>query len=98
MMREAVKNGNANSNNLALLEDRVAIIKGGKQIYGSQIGRDQETGEYYILPLWDPENVDQRREEVGLGPLQEYVSKWGINWSVEDYKKSISGYEVKEEK
>ncbi len=42
-MREAVKKGNANSSSLALLEDRVALRKGEKQIYGSQIGRDQET-------------------------------------------------------
>jgi len=64
MMREAVKNGNARASSFALLEDRVALKKGGKQIYGSQIGRDQETGEYYILPLIDPDNVDSRRAEV----------------------------------
>ncbi|MDZ7604466.1 MAG: DUF6624 domain-containing protein [Cyclobacteriaceae bacterium] len=78
-MREAVKNGKANSSSLALLEDRVALRKGEKQIYGSQVGRDQETGEYYVLPLIDPDNVDKRRADVGLGPrVQEYISNWGM--------------------
>ncbi|SKB74926.1 hypothetical protein SAMN05660226_02969 [Parapedobacter luteus] len=43
MKREAVK-GNANELDLALLEDRVALRQGKKQIYGSHMGRDPETG------------------------------------------------------
>lgn len=96
MMREAVKKGNADSGSLALLEDRVALRKGNKQIYGSQVGRDQETGEYYVLPLIDPDNVDQRREEVGLGPIQNYISNWGMTWDVEAYKKKLPEYEAKQ--
>lgn len=85
MMREAVKKGNANAASLALLEDRVALGKGDKQIYGSQIGRNEETGEHYVLPLVDPVNVDMRRAEVGLPPLAEYVSRWNIVWDAEKY-------------
>lgn len=85
MMRDAVKNGKANSSSLALLEDRVALRKGGKQIYGSQIGRDQETGEYFVSPLVDPENVDKRRAEVGLGPIADYISNWNITWDVKKH-------------
>ena len=42
MMRKAVKEGLARATSLALLEDRVALGKGELQIYGSQIGTDQE--------------------------------------------------------
>lgn len=42
MMREAVKNGKSKGSELALLKDRVTLWKGKKQIYGSQIGRDNE--------------------------------------------------------
>lgn len=98
MMKEAVKKGNASSSSLALLEDRIALRKGEKQIYGSQIGRNQETGEFYILPLSDPENVDIRRAEVGLGTLQEYVSFWKITWNVEEYKLKLPEYEAKQKK
>lgn len=86
MMQEAVKNGNARASSLALLEDRVALGKGEKQIYGSQIGFDQD-GKHCVLPLLDPDNVDKRRAEVGLKPLKEYVSYWGIIWDVEEFKK-----------
>jgi len=98
MMREAVINGNAHTSHLALLEDRVACGKGQKQIYGSQIGQNQETGEYNVLPLVDPDNVDKRREEVGLGPIQDYVSMWGIIWDVEEYKKKLPEFEALQKK
>lgn len=98
MMRDAVKNGKANASSLALLEDRVALKKGEKQIYGSQVGRDQETVEYYVLPLLDPENVDERRAEVGLSPIQDYISNWGLIWDVAEYKKKLPEYEAKEKK
>ena len=88
MMREAVKNGKATGSSLALLEDRVALGQGKKQIYGSQIGRNNETKLYYVLPLEDPDNVDKRRAEVGLQPLAEYVNRWQIKWNVEQYKKT----------
>jgi hypothetical protein len=89
MMREAVKKGNASSSSLALLEDRVALREGKKQIYGSQIGRNAKTTKFYVEPLEDPDNVDKRRSEVGLGSLSDYVKNWDINWNVEEYKKNL---------
>ncbi len=94
MMRDAVKQGNARAGSLALLEDRVALGKVEKQIYGSQIGRIKETGEYYLLPLIDPDNVNNRRTEVGLGPIEEYIFHWDMSWDVEDYKKKLPDYEA----
>lgn len=95
MMREAVKNGKAQGSSLALLEDRVALGQGKRQIYGSQIGRDPETQLFYVSPLEDPDNVDKRRAEVGLGPLSNYVSHWQIKWDVEQYKKDLPKLEEK---
>lgn len=90
MMREAVKNGKAPASSLALLEDRVALKQGKKQIYGSQIAQNPKTGVYYIRPLEDPKNVDKRRAEVQLPPLSEYVERWGIKWSLEQYQKDLA--------
>ena len=86
MMREAVSQGNASASSLALFEDRVALRQGKRQIYGSQIGRDQATGEYYVSPLVEPEKVNERRAEVGLGSIEDYVSNWGMTWDVEKHK------------
>ena len=91
MMREAVKNGRAQAGSLALLEDRVALGQGKRQIYGSQIGRDPQTQTYFVSPLEDPDNVDKRRAEVGLEPLADYVSRWQIKWDAEQYKKDLEG-------
>jgi hypothetical protein len=82
MMREAVKNGNARSENLALLEDRVALAQGKKQIYGSQIQQDPNTGKYFVAPIEDEPNVNKRRASVGLGPLEDYVRRWDIDYKL----------------
>ncbi len=95
MMREAVKKKKAKGSSLALLEDRVALGQGRRQIYGSQIGRDPETSLYYVEPLDDPEHVDQRRLEVGLPPLAEYVSNWQLKWDPVQYKKDLPALELK---
>jgi hypothetical protein len=94
MMRTAVKNGKAQGSSLALLEDRVALGQGKKQIYGSQISRDNQTQLYYVSPLDDPDNVDKRRAEVGLQPLADYVSQWKIKWDVEQYKRDLPKLEL----
>lgn len=93
MMKEAVETGNASSSTLALLEDRVALREGKRQIYGSQIGFDKKTNKSYVLPLDDPDNVDKRRAEVGLGPLADYVKRWEIDWNVEEYKRNLDKIE-----
>lgn len=98
MMREAVGEGNASARSLALLEDRVALRQGKRQLYGSQIGRNQETGKHYVLPLDDPMNVDKRRAEMGLGSLQDYVSRWNIDWDPEAYLKALPALEAKQKK
>ncbi|MBS1668907.1 MAG: hypothetical protein JST58_16150 [Bacteroidetes bacterium] len=95
MMREAAKNNKLQKNNLALIEDRVALREGQKQIYGSQIGRDPKTGNYFIFPLTDPDNVDKRRVEMGLPPLADYVAHWEIHWDIEQYKKELPMLEEK---
>ena len=97
MMREAVKNKKANGSSLALLEDRVALGEGRKQIYGSQL-RGDGNGGYYLSPLEDPDNVDKRREEVGLPPIAEYIRNWNLVWNVEEFKKESAAREAKEKK
>ena len=81
-MREAVKNGKAQASHLALLEDRVALGQGKKQIYGSQIHRDPATGKFFVAPIEDEPHVNQRRAAVGLDPLEVYVKMWGIEYKL----------------
>ncbi|NQY31422.1 MAG: hypothetical protein HRT69_18395 [Flavobacteriaceae bacterium] len=95
ILREAVKKGKAKASHLALLDDRVSLSKRNKQIYGSQVGQDKKTGSPYVLPLIDPDNVDKRRADVGLGDMQSYLANYDMIWDLEEYKKSLPGYESK---
>ena len=97
VMRDAVKNGKANPADLALLEDRVALREGRKQIYGSQV-RFDANGEFWVSPLEDPDHVDARRAEVGLGPIADYLKNWNMKWDVEAYKKQLPEIEQREKK
>lgn len=96
LMREAVKNKKAQPYDLALLEDRVALQQGKRQIYGSQIGYDPKTGKNYVLPLEDPESVDKRRANMGLGSMADYLKPWNIKWDIDQYKKDLPDIEAKE--
>lgn len=88
VMRQAVKEGKAKGSQLALLEDRVALHRGDKQIYGTQVMRMGD-GDWFLQPLADPDHVDERRKSVGLGHLSFYLRKFDINWDVEAYKKQL---------
>lgn len=98
MMRNAVNNGKAKAGNLALLEDRIALKQGKEQLYGSQVSWNLASGEYYVLPLADPDNVDKRRAMVGLQPLADYLSNWQMKWDVKQYKKDLPRLKAQLEK
>ena len=72
-MREAVKKGKAQSQNLALLEDRILMNQGKPQIYGSQVRLNEKTGKNEFFPILDEPNVNKRRASVGLQPLEDYA-------------------------
>jgi len=82
IMRQAVKEGKAHQEDLALLEDRTALEEGKKQIYGSQVGLDVKTNKYYIRPIEDEPNVNKRRASVGLAPLENYAKFFGIDYKL----------------
>ncbi len=94
MLREATQKGKADKEGLALMEDRVALGQGKKQIYGSQIGVKPGSDEYYLRPMIDPDHVDRRRNEMEMSPIQDYLDIWGIRWDVEEYKRKLPEYEA----
>lgn len=95
LLRAAVKDKKAEGGQLALLEDRVALLQGKRQIYGSQIGYHPDTKAHILLPLEDPDRVDKRRAAVGLNPIAEYLERYDIIWNPEQYKKDLPELEKK---
>jgi hypothetical protein len=57
----------------ATMLDRVRLSQGKDQIYGTQF--KCVSGQYETYQLAEPATVDQRRAEMGLGPLVEYLEQ-----------------------
>lgn len=87
IMEEAVKNGNARRCDLAMLQDRMLVKQGEKQIYGTQLIYDEELGHYIVEPLADPEKVDDLRCSVGLPKMNQFLEYYGLSWENGEYKK-----------
>lgn len=68
LFREAVNNHKALKGNLALLEDRVALGQGKSKLYGTQV--IVESGKRKLAPIEDEQNVNIRRMNLGLEPLE----------------------------
>lgn len=74
LLEEAARRGEAPLEQVAMLEDRIRVLEGREQWYGTQFDWD-EHGEMSPAPIEDPEGVDARRREVGLPPLREQVGR-----------------------
>ncbi len=59
---------------IAMLEDRIRIFEGKKQIYGTQFDWD-ENNQMSPNPIENPEKVDILRKGMGLPPLSETITK-----------------------
>ena len=66
-IEEAVKNGDLSKQQYALMKDRILMDEGKPQIYGSQI----KNGKLYKLE--NPETVNERRKEMGMGTIEDYL-------------------------
>lgn len=64
----------------ALMYDRIQVSQNKPQLYGSQVTYNPATKKNELFPIEDEKNVDKRRAEMGLGPLADYVSQWGIKY------------------
>lgn len=69
LLRGAVKNKNAAGKHLAFLTDRVLIMSGQPQIYGTQFDITKD-GKMFSMPIKNPDKVNKLRKEMGLEPLE----------------------------
>ncbi len=69
VMKEAVKNGRADKMQLAMLEDRILMNQGKKQLYGTQYRLNEISKQMELWEIEDPINLNKRREAVGLSPM-----------------------------
>ena len=74
-MKIEVDKGNAIPSNYGLLVDRVNLNTGNKQIYGTQVTYNIETGQAYPKPLENSLGVNVKRKSIGLEPIEEYLNR-----------------------
>ena len=75
LMLVEVKKNNASSQDYAYLVDRVRINSKQPQLYGTQLTVTDINKGYELKPVEKPEELDQRRKEIGLPPIKEYLEK-----------------------
>lgn len=69
-MAEHLESGGVAKRDYAYLFDRVAVNRGRLQRYGTQPDWACKDGRLELLPMEEPERVDERRATMGLGPAQ----------------------------
>jgi len=69
----AVKNGGLDGQDYAYLYDRIQVNAGKPQRYGTQFSKvDPATKTIELAAVEDPDNLNQRRMEVGMMPIESY--------------------------
>jgi hypothetical protein len=75
LLEAAVEAGDASPGDLAYLIDRVRVAEGEPQVYGTQWRIDETGGWTPATPIEDEATVDERRADVGLQPLDDYLEE-----------------------
>lgn len=68
---------------IALLTDRVLIAQGKKQLYGTQA--DIRHGQVVFSPIEDEANVDKRRADMKMPPLDFYLKLMEEMYGIKDH-------------
>lgn len=80
-LKEAVLSQKSPMSQLAYLEDRIRIDKGLKQLYGTQLIKDTLTDNWMLAPVEDEKNLNIRRLEIDLEPIEIYLKKYNITYN-----------------
>jgi hypothetical protein len=83
-LMETLPKGEISSANVAYLKDRVLMMNGKPQIYGTQFqgsGKDM-----HVYSIEDAEHVDERRASVGLGKFSENEARLQELYKIDDKK------------
>jgi hypothetical protein len=70
VLEPLAKTGESSPSSFAYLHDRIAVNEGRPQTYGTQ--GTCEGGTWIANPIDAPEQLEARRNEMGLGPFEDY--------------------------
>ncbi len=99
MMKQAVLDKKLEPRFLVRAQDRIATDKGELQIYGGQMKFYPETKSFNVWPIFDPENIDKRRAEIGLEPIAEFLkTRFDFDWNLEEQLKRTAEFKLQRAK
>ena len=99
MMRQAVKDKKLEPRFLVRTEDRIATERGDLQIYGGQMKYYPETKSFNLWPVFDPENIDKRRTEIGLDSIAIFLkNRFDFTWDLEEQIRRTEEFERERKK
>lgn len=81
LLEESANKGDIKWSVIALMKDRALMYEGKPQIYGSQVSNGK------LHDLFEPEYVNQRRAEIGMDPIEEYLKRYDIEFTVKQKMK-----------
>lgn len=76
LVEEQMKQGNISKSSYATLLDRILMLSGKEQIYGTQTrskNQKKKDDAIYIWPIQDAQKIDSLRNEMELMPLEMYI-------------------------
>ena len=71
----AVINGDLSKELFATMKDRILMDEGKPQLYGTQIKNRK------LYTLAAPETVNDRRKEMGMNPIEQYLEQFNIKFN-----------------
>lgn len=93
MMRQAVKDKKLEPRFLVRAEDRISTERGDLQIYGGQMKYYPETKSFNLWPVFEPENIDKRRTEIGLDSIAIFLkNRFDFEWDLEEQKRRTEAF------
>ena len=81
LLQQSVEDGESRGSEMAMMQDRILMREGKKQIYGSQVVLNK-TGGQEFYPIEDEKNVNLKRAKVGIPPIEEYEKYFGIEYKL----------------
>ncbi|WP_196888966.1 DUF6624 domain-containing protein [Aureivirga sp. CE67] len=80
LLEESVLNNESKGSHLAMLEDRILVSKNKPQKYGTQFYYDKKLKANILYQIENKNEVDKRRNRIGLDLLETYLKKFNIRY------------------
>ncbi|MDT4896393.1 MAG: hypothetical protein QOH25_1470 [Acidobacteriota bacterium] len=81
LLKAAAAKNEARPDQAAMMEDRILMGDGKKQIYGTGLHTNDVNKALELWPIENEEEVDARRAAVGLPPMAEFLKVIGLKYN-----------------